>query len=95
MYRCAAPGLVSALYEDAGLRDVDEWDVTVELVTQSPEEYWQMISEHVSLAAAALQRVDEAARERMRAAAIDGVRAYERDGAIRVPGAARCIIGTK
>src|SRR6185503_12690622 len=39
MYRCAAPGLVSALYRNAGLADVDEWDVPVELVTRSAEEY--------------------------------------------------------
>lgn len=95
MYRCAAPGHVSALYEQAGLRDVAEWDVEIELVTQSPEEYWQMISEHVSLAAAALQRVDEAARERIRALMIANVRAFEQDGGIRVPGRARCIVGTK
>jgi len=95
MFRCAAPGAVSALYEAAGLRDVEEWDVDVELVTQSPAEYWDMISEHVSLAVAALQRVDEAARERVRATAVAGVRAFEQDGEIRVPGLARCIVGTK
>ncbi|HUO48040.1 MAG TPA: class I SAM-dependent methyltransferase, partial [Acidimicrobiales bacterium] len=38
MFRCAAPGYVSALYEDAGLSGVAEWDVGVELVTRSPEE---------------------------------------------------------
>jgi hypothetical protein len=54
MFRCAAPGYVSALYEAAGLRDVAEWDVGVELVTDSPAQYWEMISEHVSLAVAAL-----------------------------------------
>ena len=95
MYRCAAPRYVGALYEGAGLRDVDEWDVTVELVTRSPEEYWDMISEHVSLAVAALQQVDQPARARIRAHAIAKVRAFERDGAVRVPGAARCIVGTK
>jgi SAM-dependent methyltransferase len=95
MFRCAAPGRVTALYEDAGLRDVDEWDVEVELVTQSPEEYWDMISEHVSLAVAALQRVDAAALQRIRAQAIENVRAFQKDGEVRVPGAARCIVGTK
>ena len=95
MYRCAAPGCVSALYEAAGLRDVAEWDVDVELVTQSPEEYWDMISEHVSLAVAALQQVDGPARERIRATAIANVRAFEKDGKVRVPGLARCIVGTK
>ena len=95
MFRCAAPGHVSALYERAGLRDVAEWDVDVELVTRSPEEYWDMISEHVSLAVAALRQVDEPARERIRAAAVAKVRAFERDGRVRVPGVARCIVGTR
>jgi SAM-dependent methyltransferase len=94
MFRCAAPGYVSAVYESAGLRDVAEWDVDVELVTSSPAEYWEMMSEHVSLAVAALQQVDEPARERIRATVMANVRAYEEDGKVRVPGVARCIVGT-
>ena len=95
MFRCAAPGYVSAVYEAAGLRDVAEWDVNIELVTSSPAEYWEMMSEHVSLAAAALQQVDEPARERIRATVIANVSAYDSDGKVRVPGVARCIVGTK
>ena len=41
MFRCAAPGHVSALYAAAGLRDVAERDVDVELVTRSPAQYWE------------------------------------------------------
>ena len=67
----------------------------VELVTRSPELYWEMISEHVSLAVAALQQVDEPARERIRAHAIAEVIAFEKEGKVRVPGVARCIVGTK
>src|SRR4051812_34881710 len=95
MYRFADPGIVSGLYEEAGLRDVAEWEVDVELVTRSAAEYWEMISEHVSLAAAALQQVDEPARERARAIAIAKVSAFEVDGKLSVPGLARCIVGTK
>jgi SAM-dependent methyltransferase len=96
MYRCAAPGYVSALYEAAGLRDVAEWDVRVELVTRSPTQYWEMISEHVSLAAAALQQVDERARARIAKAVVAQVSRYEADdGLVRIPGLARCIVGTK
>jgi hypothetical protein len=95
MFRCAAPGFVSALYEGAGLRDIAEWDVEIELVTQSPEQYWEMISEHVSLAAAALQQVDEPARRRIRTQAIADVSVFEKDGKVRVPGLARCVVGTK
>ena len=95
MFRCAAPGYVSALYEGAGLRDVVEWDVDVELVTRSPEQYWEIISEHVSPVVAALQQVDEPARERIRAHATAKVSAFEKDGKVRVPGVARCIVGRK
>jgi SAM-dependent methyltransferase len=62
MYRCAAPRDVGSLYEGARLRDIAEWDVGIELVTRSPDEYWDMISEHVSLIAAALQHVELGAR---------------------------------
>ena len=95
MFRCAAPRYVSALYEGAGLRDVAEWDVAVELVTESPSQYWAMISEHVSLAVAALQHVDEPVRERIRTIAVAKVRAFEKGGQVRVPGLARCIVGTQ
>ena len=95
MFRCAAPGCVSALYEAEGLREVAEWDVDVELVTRSPAQYWEMISEHVSLAVAALQQVDQPARQRIAATVIANVGAYEKDGTVRVPGVARCIVGTK
>jgi SAM-dependent methyltransferase len=95
MFRCAAPGYVGALYDAAGLHDIAEWDVDVELVTRSPGQYWEMISEHVSLVAAALQRVDEPARDRIRAHAVAQVGEFERDGEIRVPGVARCIVGVK
>ena len=53
------------------------------------------MSEHVSLAVAALQKVDEATRERIRASAMANVGAFENDGQVRVPGLARCIFGTK
>ena len=89
MFRCAAPGYVSALYQAAGLRDVAEWDVDVELVTDSPAQYWEMISEHVSLAVAALAQVGEPARERIAKAVIATASTYEQDGKVRIPGV-RC-----
>jgi hypothetical protein len=54
-----------------------------------------MISEHVSLAVAALRQVDGRARERIERAVVAAAGAYERDGAVRVPGVARCIVGTR
>ena len=91
----ALSGPVSAMYEAAGLVDGAEWDVDVELVTRSPAQYWEMISEHVSLAVAALAQVGEPARERIAEAVIAKVSTYEEDGKVRIPGVARCIVGTK
>ncbi len=95
MFRFKTPGQLGAVYEAAGLRDVVEWDVDVELVTSSPEEYWEVMSEHVSLAVSSLQKIDDHARQRVRSTVIANVSAYERDGKICVPGVARCISGTK
>ena len=96
MYRCAADGQVRALYQDAGLGAIDERDVEVDLVTRTPEEYWAVMSEHVSLAVAALRSVDAPTRERIRRTAVEMVAPYEAaDGLVRVPGVARCVLGTK
>jgi hypothetical protein len=72
-----------------------EWTVEVELVTRSSAQYGEMISEHVSLAVAALEQVDQPARERIGKAVIARVSTYEQDGKVRIPGVARCIVGTK
>ena len=95
MFRCAAPGMVSTLYEAAGLRDVSEWDVAIEQVTPTPEKYWELVSEVVAPAVAVLEQVDEPTRERIAANVIAKVSAFEKDGQVRIPGVARCIVGTK
>ena len=95
MFRCAAPGFISELYKSAGLSEVVEWDVPVVKVSDTPEEYWEMISEHASLAVTSLKKVDEAAKLRIRERVINDVSAYQEYGKYRVPGLARCIVGTK
>lgn len=95
MFRCAAPEYISGLYKAAGLIDVAEWDVAVELVTASPTQYWEVMSEHVSPVVAALARVEAPTRQRIAARAIANVSDYQSDGKIRVPGVARCILGTR
>ena len=91
--RC--PGYVSALYQAAGLVAVAEWEVGVELVTDSPAQYWEMISEHVSLAVAALAQAGEPARERIAKAVIARADTYEHNGRVRIRGVARYIAGMK
>jgi hypothetical protein len=54
-----------------------------------------MISEHVSLAVAALQQLGEGTGKRIAKAVIAKVGTYEVGGTVRIPGVARCIVGTK
>jgi hypothetical protein len=49
----------------------------------------------VSLASAALKDVDAMARDRIARAVVAEVSGYEQDGVVRVPGVARCVVGTK
>jgi len=89
------PGISQCQVRGRGFREITEWDVGVELVTRSPAQYWEMISEHVSLAVAALAQVGEPARARIAKAVMARASAYEHDGRIRIPGMARCVAGTK
>lgn len=95
MFRCAAPSYVSALYQKAGFIEVVEWEVEVKLVMRSPIQYWELMSERVSLAVAALRLVDMPARERIQDLVINAASAFEEGGKVRIPGLARCIVGTK
>ena len=79
----------------AGLRDVTEWEVATSMVTDSPEQYWQLVQELTPPVVTALQQVDDAARERIRAKVIDGAKQYATEGAVKMPGMARVIVGTK
>ena len=91
--RC--PQICQCPVRGGGLREVAECDVNVEFVTRSSAQYWQLISEHVSLVVAALQQVGEPARERIAKAVIARASAYEQGGEVRIPGVARWIVGTK
>jgi ubiquinone/menaquinone biosynthesis C-methylase UbiE len=95
MYRCAAPGYVAALLERAGLAVALDEEVAVDLVTATPQEYWRMMSQHVSLVVAALARVDEAARARIERAVVTQVGKYAGGDEVRVPGLARLTVGHK
>jgi ubiquinone/menaquinone biosynthesis C-methylase UbiE len=95
MYRWAQPGAISERFRDAGLKDVREWDVPALMVTDSPEQYWHLVQELTAPVVAALNQVDDAARERITSKVIESAKAYESDGKIRLPGMARCIVGTK
>jgi SAM-dependent methyltransferase len=95
MFRCSAPGYVVTLFETVELTEVVEWDVHVELAMSSSEECWRFMSEHMSLVSTALKRVDPRTRQRIANRVKDDVANFEKGGSIRIPGLARCTVGTR
>lgn len=95
LFRCATPGVISAIFSAAGLRDVAETDVMSALVTASGEQYWDYMTEVAAPVVAGLTGLDADARGRIRAMVLDKVTSYAVDGSIRVPIHARCIVGTR
>ena len=96
MFRCAAPGYVSALYEAAGLRDVAEWDVGVELVTRSParvlgDDQRARLARSCGASAGRANRRGSGSRKPSSPRSAP----TNEDGKVRIPGVARCIVGTK
>ena len=85
VFRHAAHGTLMALFHDAGLRDLEEKEVTARVIFDSPEHYWTFILDVVAPVAKPLASVDEATRERVKQAVLNAARRYEHDGHIVFP----------
>lgn len=95
LFRCAAPGAIAGVFRDAGLQDVVESEVRATLDPSSAEEYWSFMTEVAAPVVSGLASADDAARERIRSAAFEQVRAFEVDGKPSIPIHARCIAATR
>jgi SAM-dependent methyltransferase len=95
MFRLATPGAVAALYRAAGLRDVTETDVPVALTTDTPEQYWGLLTDLTAPVVAVLEQLDEPGRQRIAADVIARARRFQTSGSVRLPGLARCVVGTR
>jgi SAM-dependent methyltransferase len=95
MFRCAAPGALAGIFEQAGLSDVTEDVVATAMTPTSPQQYWQLITELTAPVVAVLETMDEPTRERIGAEVVARVAAFDDGGGVNVPGAALCISGTK
>ncbi|HEY4112055.1 class I SAM-dependent methyltransferase [Puia sp.] len=63
MFRCAAPGLLAGLFEQAGLKNTTEKEITGKLECGSPETYWDLHTEVGAPIVAAMSKADEKTRE--------------------------------
>ena len=91
IFRNSAPGTLSELFESAGLNDAVEAEVHSHMVAESSDEYWHYMID----VGAPLAQVDEPARQRIRAIAMNKADQYQGDGLLQIPAHARCIVATR
>ena len=95
LFRYSAAGLMSRLFREAGLVDVSERKVSTELVHESPERYWEFMTDIATTVAVGLARADREARELIRSDVFRLLGRYEHDGAIRLRSTATIVAGTR
>ena len=95
LFRCAAPGSTAGLFREAGLKNVVEAEVVGDLQFQSPEEYWEMLSEVAAPVAAGLSKADASTRAAIRSAVIRLAAQTANDGTARFPWLAPVVTGEK
>jgi SAM-dependent methyltransferase len=95
LFRCAAPGFMLKAFADGGLTDVSEETLATDMVQESPERYWEFMTDVAAAVVAGLAQADSDTRELIRAQVLEAARTHERDGAIRLSSTATIVVGTR
>ena len=95
LFRCAPTGFMTRMFKDAGLAEVAERKVSTDLVFESPESYWEFMTDIATTVAMGLAKADEESRALIRSDVFALLGRYEHDGAIRLRSTATVVAGTK
>src|SRR4051794_20529124 len=95
LFRCAPEGEMRAAFSEAGLRDIEEEEVSAFMVHETPEQYWEFMTEIAAPVVAGLAKADQATRERIRAETIELARRSVQEGNVRMLSTATVIVGTR
>jgi SAM-dependent methyltransferase len=95
LFRCAPEGLMSDVLSEAGLRHVSDEEVLCPLVHESPEEYWQFMTDVAAPVVAGLARTDQATQDAIRDLVCRQALEFVRDGRVTLASAARVVSGTR
>lgn len=95
LFRCAAPGFMTRMFQDAGLGQVTERTVSTDLVHASPESYWEFMIDIATTVATGLAKADREARALIRSDVFHMLGRYEHQGAVRMRSTATIVTGTR
>jgi hypothetical protein len=66
IFRCAEQGLLVRLFEHAGLKNISETQINGTIGIEDPEMYWSFHTEVAAPVAAALAKVDDTMKEKIK-----------------------------
>ncbi|MEP7090691.1 MAG: methyltransferase domain-containing protein [Nocardioidaceae bacterium] len=95
LFRCASKGFLSRVFVQAGLREVSEHELSCDMLHDSPEQYWDFMTEVAAPVVAGLATCDEAARGAIRAEVLSRAQASSHDGRVRMRSTATIVSGTR
>ena len=95
LFRCAPAGFMSKVFAEAGLRDIAEKEVSCDMIHDTPQRYWEFMTDIAAPVVAGLDRANEATRERIRAEVLDLARQSMCDGVVQMRSTATVIVGTR
>lgn len=96
VFRCAQPDSLPTIMKEAGLREVDNVEVTGEYVTDSPERYWEIMLDIAAPIVGALAKADQSVVEAIHQKTLEVLRAnHMKGGRVVIPWSAWVVWGTK
>lgn len=95
VFRCSQPGVLSELMEQAGLKEINQVEVSGEGIFDSPEHYWEFVMDVVAPVATPLSNADDATREQAKQAVIEATKPFQKDGRVVFPYACWVASGRK
>jgi len=95
LFRCAERGLITDLFNKAGLRHISENEVGGKLNIGSKEAYWSFMTEVVAPVVAALSNADDAMKAKIKSEVFESINQRFPDGKLAIDSNALVIYGEK
>ena len=95
LFRCAPAGFMSSAFAGAGLRDIREDELSTSMVHESPERYWEFMTDIAAPVVVGLSKADTPTLGRIRTEVLDLARQSTRDGLVEMKSTAKVIVGTR
>jgi len=95
MFRCAQDGFMADLFQQAGLKNISQKEVSGKLNSKTTDTYWNMMTEVGAPIVAALSKADDAMKEKIKTEVYELVNQKYPDGNVVIDSSALVIYGEK